>query len=40
MEGSPTFDKSKWVGIITIKTERTQIHFSSDVLVPVASLDP
>ena len=30
---------SKWVGIITIKTERTQIHFLSDVLVAVASLD-
>ena len=31
--------QSKWVGIITIKTERTQIHFLSDVLVAVASLD-
>ena len=30
---------SKWVGIIAIKTERTQIHFLSDVLVAVASLD-
>ena len=30
---------SKWVGIITIKTERTQIHFLSDVFVAVASLD-
>ena len=29
----------KWVGIIAIKTERTQIHFLSDVLVAVASLD-
>ena len=41
-EGSPTFDKarqSKWLGIIAIKTERTQIHFLSDVLVAVASLD-
>ena len=28
----------KWVGIIAIKTERTQIHFLSDV-VAVASLD-
>ena len=27
------------VGIIAIKTERTQIHFLSDVLVAVASLD-
>ena len=35
-EGSPTFDK---VGIIAKKTERTQIHFLSDVLVAVASLD-
>ena len=33
-EGSP-----KWVGMIAIKTERTQIHFLSDVLVVVASLD-
>ena len=30
---------SKWVVIITIKTERTQIHFLSDVFVAVASLD-
>ena len=29
----------KWVGIIAIKTERTQNHFLSDVLVAVASLD-
>ena len=28
-----------YVGIIAIKTERTQIHFLSDVLVAVASLD-
>ena len=28
-----------WVGIITIKIERTQIHFLSDVLVAVASSD-
>ena len=27
------------MGIIAIKTERTQIHFLSDVLVAVASLD-
>ena len=31
--------QSKWVGIIAIKTERTQMHFLSDVLVAVASLD-
>ena len=35
--------QSKWVGIIVIKTGRTQIHFLSDVLagvlVAVASLD-
>ena len=29
----------KWVGIITIKTEGTQIHFLSDVLLAVGSLD-
>ena len=32
--------QSKWVGIIAIKTERTQIHFLSDILIAVASLDP
>ena len=31
--------QSKSVGIIAIKTERTQIHFLSEVLVAVASLD-
>ena len=31
--------QSKWVGIIAIKTERTQIHFLSDVFVAAASLD-
>ena len=31
--------KSKCVGIIAIKTERTKIHFLSDVLVAIASLD-
>ena len=31
--------QSKWAGIIGIKTEKTQIHFLSDVLVAVASLD-
>ena len=36
----PTFEKvSGWEGIISIKTERTQIHFLSDVLIAVASLD-
>ena len=39
-EGSPTFEKvSGWKGIISIKTERTQIHFLSDVLIAVVSLD-
>ena len=31
--------QSKWVGIIAVKTKRTQIYFLSDVLVAVASLD-
>jgi len=31
--------QSKGVGIIAIKTERTQIHFLRDVLVEVALLD-
>ena len=31
--------EGKWVGIIAIKTERMQIHFLSDVLIAVASLD-
>ena len=31
--------QSKSVGMIAIKTERTQIHFLSDVLVVVASLN-
>ena len=31
--------QSNWVGIIAIKTRRTQIHFLSDVLVAFASLD-
>ena len=30
---------TKWVGIIAIKTERTQILFLSDVLINAASLD-
>ena len=32
--------QSEWLGIIAIKTERMQIHFLSDVLISVASLDP
>ena len=31
--------QSKWVEIVAIKTERTQIDFWSDVLIAVASLD-
>ena len=31
--------QSKWVKIIAIKTERTQNHFLSDVLVAVASVN-
>ena len=31
--------QNKWVGIIPIKTERTQIHFLSVVLVAIASLN-
>ena len=31
--------QSKWVGIVAIKTERTQIHLLSDVLIAVASFD-
>ena len=31
--------QSKWKEIIAIKTERTQIHFLSDVFVTIASLD-
>ena len=34
-----TFDKVSQVGIIAIETERTQIHFLSDVLFAVVSLD-
>ena len=30
---------STWVGITAMKTERTQIHFLSDILVAVTSLD-
>ena len=33
--GVAYFSQSKWVGIIAIKTEGTQIHFLSDVLVAV-----
>ena len=31
--------QSKWVGTIAVKIQRTQIHFLSDVLIAVASLD-
>ena len=31
--------QSKWVGIIAIKSEGTQIDFLSEILVAVASLD-
>ena len=34
-----TFDKVSQVGIIAIETERTQIHFLSNVLFAVVSLD-
>ena len=37
--GFAYISQSKWVGIIAIKNEGTQIHFLSDVLVVVASLD-
>ena len=36
-EGLADIWESKWVGII--KTERTEIHFLSDVVLAVASLD-
>ena len=44
-ESSPSFDKVDWVEIIAIKTERTQIHFLSDILivdlkVPISSKLP
>ena len=38
-EGLAYIWQSKWLRIVAIKTERTQIHFLSDVLVAVASLD-
>ena len=31
--------QSKWEGIIAIKTQRTEIHILSDVIVAVSSLD-
>ena len=31
--------QSRWVGIIALKTERTQVHFWSDVFAAVASSD-
>ena len=39
LEGFAYIWQSKKRGIIAIKTEGTQIHFLSDVLVTVASLD-
>ena len=38
-EGLAYIWQSKWVAIIAIKTNRTQIHFLSDVLVDVTLLD-
>ena len=38
-EGFAYIWQSKWVGMIATKTERVQIHFLSDFLVAVASLD-
>ena len=38
-EGFAYIWKSKWVGVIVIKTEKTKIHYLSDVLVAVASFD-
>ena len=38
-EGLAYIWQSKWVAIIAIKTNRTQIHFLSDVLVGVTLLD-
>ena len=37
--GFADISQSKWIGKIAIKTERTQIHFLSVVLVAVASLN-
>ena len=37
--GFAYISQNEWVGIIAIKTERTEIHFLSDVLIGVASLD-
>ena len=37
--GSAYIRQSKWVGTIAIKNEGTEIHFLSDALVVVASLD-
>ena len=36
-EGSPTFWRSNWKGIIASKTARTQVNFLSDVFVAIAS---
>ena len=38
-EGFAYIWQSKWVGIIVIKTEKTKIHFRSDVFAAVASSD-
>ena len=38
-EGLAYIWQSKWVAIIAVKTNRTQIHFLSDVLVGVTLLD-
>ena len=37
--GFAYISQSKWVGIIAINTERTQIRFLSDVLIAVVSLN-
>ena len=37
--GFAYISQNNWVRIIAIKTERMQIHFFSDVLTAVASLD-
>ena len=37
--GITYISQSKWEGIIAIKTQRTEIHILSDVIVAVSSLD-
>ena len=39
MEGFAYILQSKWVGIVTMKARRTQIHLLSDVFFAVASSD-